>query len=245
MKKLLLSVFVLSCFTSLSYSQGNFELTDTEGNVVTNDTIYVTNNAVDETLEAIVILENTSTSALSVILKKTEISVINGTTNTFCWGPSCYGPSTFESNPVNIEPGVPNNTFHGDYVPILHNGQSVILYTFYEDRNPNDSASVMVFFQAGPVSVNNLIDKNMYFFSSPYPNPAQSYTTFDYNINKDTKGELVIFNIIGAITGRYKIEGVSGKKIINTSEYNSGVYFYSFVVNNEVVRTGKLNIAKK
>jgi len=76
-------------------------------------------------------VENISDNNINVKVKKTEISVVPGTENSFCWV-MCYDASVLVSTKyITIPAHSMNSTdFYGEYYPKGHLGTSIIRYTF-------------------------------------------------------------------------------------------------------------------
>ena len=245
MKIFILILFSILVFFNSYFAQSSFVLTTPEGENVTNDTLFITSaTAVEVTLEAHVYVENTNTTPLDVFVRKTETTVINGTMNTFCWGPNCYPPLTTESNPLTIPASSVEESFHGDYTPAGNEGQTIITYVFCNDKNTEDTSFVVVVFQAGTVDVQDLLSSSNFHFSKPYPNPALEYTNFEYAFEENKIAELRFYNVIGKEIEKILIYKNAGKILVNTSGFDPGIYFYLFSINSQVVNTGKLNIKK-
>ncbi|GAI11594.1 unnamed protein product, partial [marine sediment metagenome] len=168
--------------------------------------------------------------------RKKEISIISGTNNTFCWAGQCYSLGTFVSTDSTIiASGATNEDFKGYYYPDSCEGASIIDYTFFSLK---DSAKVTVKYNVTSTGVDNYITKENY-ISSPFPNPAGSFTYFSYNIKSNSKAYIAIHNVLGSQLKKIELTGKSGKIRINTNRLTSGLYFYSFVVNDKVIKTKK------
>ena len=75
-----------------------------------------------------------------------------------------------------------------------------------------------------------------------YPNPVKNGSvTLEYSLPKgESTGEILLFNSAGALVNTYKI-GYSFKKInINTSELNSGNYYYLIKSSKGIGETKKM-----
>ena len=242
MKNLLLSA-ILVCFTMFAFSQ-SLEIWH-DGELVPNGSILIVEG--DPSVTEIVIeasVKNVSSSALDVLAKKSEVEVIVGTVNTFCWG-LCFPPNIFESpNPLNIAAGATNDEFSGHYNPNLNAGITIMRYTFFDMNNPNDSVCFYAHFFASTVGVEELGADNLT-VSNAYPNPASSQTSFDYVLPQSaSSASIKIHNLLGAVVREAVLTDRSGKATINISDLNDGVYFYSVIVNNETIETKRLIVSR-
>ena len=76
------------------------------------------------------------------------------------------------------------------------------------------------------------------------PNPANQWTVFDYQIPEaDVFGEIRITDINGRIIESFRVSGKQGQKIWDTRNLQSGLYFYTFTV-NDIYKSGKIIILK-
>lgn len=77
--------------------------------------------------------------------------------------------------------------------------------------------------------------------SNPYPNPAINYTSFNYSFPKNTlHAQFVLRDILGSPVKEIDIGNREGKLLVNTSDIKSGIYFYSFYVDDKLILTKKL-----
>lgn len=68
-----------------------------------------------------------------------------------------------------------------------------------------------------------------------FPNPAKNNITIPYQLPAGcSKGELVIYNIMGIEMMRYQIDNTFNNLIINVSSLNSGTYIYKTFANNSI-----------
>lgn len=182
---------------------------------------------------------NNSANDLNVYLEKHELSIVPGSTNNFCWGPQCYGPSTFVSpspSLISANGGV-DVTFRGDYQPNGFPGASQIGYCFYDGNNTADSVCVIITFDATATGINNLPAANNY--ATVYPSPANNMATLSYNF-KDTKGEFKVYDVLGNLVRTIIPKNQSGTLVLQVSDLKQGVYFVSMVSNGKSLANTKL-----
>ena len=240
MKKLIL-IFVAALSISLAYSQ-SFELYY-EGQVLPqNGEITLTSHAdsgfmVLDTLD----VKNISSVTSEVKCIRTIIENIEGTINSFCWG-VCYPPFVDTSSlAVTILPQTTSYEFVGDHDPNGHVGVVKVKYTFYDSHNSSNQVSVFVKYDATNTGSTGEMPPQ-YSMSEAYPNPANIFVAIDYEFTDIKKGTIVIYNILGTAVEKIDVSAKTGTTKINTSKYNEGIYFYSLLINNEVIRTQKLII---
>jgi hypothetical protein len=99
-------------------------------------------------------------------------------------------------------------------------------------------------FNASPVGIEDL-GQNEVFVSNPYPNPATSQVSFDYNLPVGTSSATVsVHNLLGAKVKELELTGINGKTTVNVNDLNDGIYFYSVSVDNRIVETKRLVISR-
>lgn len=78
-----------------------------------------------------------------------------------------------------------------------------------------------------------------------YPNPASNQVSFDYTLSDQTINAYIrVHNLLGTVVKETRLDYFSGKLILDVCDLNEGFYFYSIVVNNEVIDTKRLVISR-
>lgn len=89
-----------------------------------------------------------------------------------------------------------------------------------------------------------IFETTPYELSSPYPNPAKSYTSIEYQLPIATQqAEIKVYNLIGKEVVKHKITDLSGKLRINTDNFKPGIYLIYLVVANKSVTSRKLIVS--
>ncbi len=258
MKKLLLFTFTLLLLSVLTarpltlqsiHSDSNYilstdtlELYDTLGNIINNSTIRITSSDpdVDPMVGHIWFKNTTNTEMPNVKVRRIINQEVEGSMNTFCFGTSCYGPSTDES-PVadTAKVGIINKSFYADYSPNQNGGITSITYEFFDSITfgVRVSAKATIEFHLSANSINE--DKLV--FKGPYPNPASLSVNFEYNLPATVRNaRLIIRNLLGVEMENIAIETRSGKKSIDVNNFASGIYFYSLILDGKVIQSKKM-----
>ncbi|MFH1159770.1 MAG: T9SS type A sorting domain-containing protein [bacterium] len=240
MKKLLLSVYFLAIIGFIGYAQ-SLSLSKEGSPVPNNSNVVFAGSYLDPEIVSDVDVTNNSGSAINVLVKKVEISILPGTTNTFCWG-LCFPPNIYVSpEPIQIAAGATNDIdFSGHYYPAGVAGLSIIRYVFFDQQNPSDSVCFNSHFDA-LVGIADL--EGRVFLSNASPNPANNQTSFGYSLPADVKATVVFRNVLGSPIQEVPVPGTSGILNVQTGELSEGVYFYSLVVNGKTYSTRKLIVS--
>jgi hypothetical protein len=218
------------------------ELYDNLGNKINNATIKVsgTDPNVDALVGYIWLKNTTNTEMPNVYVRRSMNQEVANTTNSFCFGVNCYPPWVNESAIADTaKVGIINKSFYADYYPDGNGGLTSITFEFFDNITFGVpvSAKATIEFHISATSVKE--DKLV--FKGPYPNPASQMTSFDYNLpSSANSARLIIRNSLGVEVENSMLDNQSGKKSINVSNYSSGIYFYTLVVDGKTIQSKKI-----
>jgi len=186
-------------------------------------------------------IKNISGSAKDIKVRRFQQTVVPGSSNYFCWD-VCYGPSTSISlNPLTIEPGDTNEAFYADYEGNGNVGLSTIQYCFYDQQNNSDSICFIAVFNASATGVETNLFANENKISNAYPNPASGSAKITYSVKSDAgNSKFVLHNMLGAVVKTIDLNEKLATLEIHLNGLQSGIYFYSLVVDNKTIATKKL-----
>ncbi len=243
MKKILLTTLVILGFFLWSGAQ-ILEFSHNGEPFASGSTITIAGDPDEFELVSHMTVKNISSSEVTVKCRKIEIENIENTSNYYCWG-ACYPPFIYLSVlDVTIPAGESTDEFSGHYQPSGYAGIQQMCYSFFDINNPNDSIYYYVDFFASGVGIGEPAE-NESFVSHPYPNPAKSQVTFDYNFPAGTSSAVInIHNLLGERVREINLSGAAGKVVVGVDDLNDGIYFYSVNINNEIVETKRLVISK-
>ena len=246
MKKTILLSFLFSLFIGGLFAQ-SIELIHNNEAIANDHEISLLVEPQDmKNLETFVRVKNISGESVSIMMKKHNLSIIDEIDEMlYCWGFSCYnGDNFFPSDVVQLESQQIDSSFHGDYYNNGKQGTSRARFTFFTERNPNDSISVIINYTVGYLG----IDKNAtagVSISNVYPNPATTASFIDYKLPKSVmSATLRVSNLLGVVVTEIPLERNEGKATINVSNLKEGIYFYSLIVNNSPTHTRKFVVKR-
>ncbi|MGE0636532.1 MAG: T9SS type A sorting domain-containing protein [Bacteroidia bacterium] len=190
-------------------------------------------------------IKNLTSSSVNMKVKRIEHSVVANTVNYFCWD-VCYGPSTDISvNALTVAAGDTITDFYADYEPSGNAGTSHIQYCFFNQADQNDSICVNAYFYASPTGVETLMYADANTLSSAYPNPADGSTKINYTLRNEARSaKIELHNILGAKVKTIDLKEKFAAVEIQLSGLESGVYFYSLIVDHKTIASKKLVVAK-
>ncbi|NVO03614.1 MAG: T9SS type A sorting domain-containing protein [Bacteroidetes bacterium] len=239
MKKILLASISL-ILSGFLYSQ-SLQMIYSGHPISNDDTIFSAVMDTNGFASEIIDIKNLSSNTINVKVEKFVCNAVPGSDNFFCWT-QCYPSTTYIApDSVNFVPEFIFTGFSSDYTPLGHSGVTLMRYKFFDIANLMDTISVFVQFNAvvNMSVAENSVNKAS--FSNSYPNPANSYTKFNYNLPSTTNSaKFVLRNLLGATVKEYQINDLQGTVNVGTNDLKSGVYFYSFIVDDKIISTKKL-----
>ena len=240
MKKIITILSFLSIMSATVFSQ-SLGLSYLGGSFNNGDTITLFSIPSDAEFSIQFYISNNSSNTISLKGKKTELSIIPGSTNWFCDWMSCYPPSVFTTpTALTLNAGDTNKVFTADYNSHDNAGASFVMYTFWNTQNINDTIAVVVKYMTGSNVGVNASSKNT--VSNTYPNPATDYFNIDYTFEGSRNAEIQIMNVLGSIVKTEKLSTSANHARIDVSNLKPGSYFYSVIVDKQRVSSKKLII---
>ncbi len=218
----------------------NLVISDSMGNNLNGQTIYVTGSTQDSLLKRHFGVKNTFSDTLEVKMTRTEIGKGAGTQNYFCWS-ICYGavnsgvkPTWTDFGSIFMKPDSVYENLSVYFVPNGKTGLAGFHYVLFDVANPGDSAFVDIYFDITTGIGEEEIQKNNF---EIFPNPSFGKIIFN-NVGDDIN-KIEIRNIPGEII--FQSPGIiSGKEY--TFEFPEGVYFVSFLNNEKLILTKRMVI---
>lgn len=104
-----------------------------------------------------------------------------------------------------------------------------------EDLQTNEQQSILQTVDAFNVSTNDLA--NVVVVSQNAPNPFHNYTIVNYDL-KGHNGRLLLTDVAGRQIKNYQLDATGQIQI--GENLQSGIYFYSFVVDGAIIKTKRL-----
>ncbi len=238
MKKTILIFSIILIGITSGYSQSLSLYAD--GSIL-GDTVTVYGDPTSPNIEFTANLKNNTTNGAIIKVRRHEISLVETTLNYFKWVQT-YSPTidlSLESFLVASDETTPDETFICYYQPNGIVGKSLIEYTFFNINIENEEVKLVVKFDTSTDDIDENILNNT-FVSDIYPNPANTLVNIDYDFPIDVNSaNIKIVNVLGSVI-KDKVMDVRDSKIqIDISGMESGVYFYSIFVNEEILKSNK------
>jgi hypothetical protein len=77
-----------------------------------------------------------------------------------------------------------------------------------------------------------------------YPNPASNSVTIEYSFANTQNGQIEVYNLTGRKIATQILKGNENIIVLQTSTWESGIYTYKIMVDNNIVLIDKLTILK-
>jgi len=230
-------ILMLLFLVQLSKSQ-TIELLNSENQVITNSTISIPSSFY-------IGVSNLTDNDMDVVCEITEFILPEGDMGiSMCWGicavlddPEVISYPYIIGTSVAIPANTTNNTdAHFEYLSEVPAGYAKVVLKFYKFHD--EANFVTLTFESGTGISELNLNNNI----SVFPNPAKNNATFSYNIDNYINTYIDIHNILGKQIDRVHLKNNEGEINFNLSKYNSGIYFYSLVIDNKIIVTKKLII---
>lgn len=256
MKKTILLLFFLGglfLFTQAQNTKVQNDITLTYNGVALGDTVdLIGTPGVLGELVFHAIIHNNTDNGMNVLVARNNIDVVDGTENSFCWPTSCWSPMVDTSLDYGFIPAggqSGDDEFSGHYSYNDANGNhlygtSFVKYSFFDKDHFDVIDTVIVKYMLGYVGVaENAFSSTK--VSDVYPNPAASFTSIDYHMNKAVQtGEFRIINLVGKVVKKVPLKAREGTMKINLSNLSEGLYFYTVSFDGTIYKTKKLIVKR-
>lgn len=219
----------------------NIQLFNGQGPVTNGTVLTFADTFSAPEIIAYVWVHNSDNRSHDIRCKKIANDTVVGSLNYFCWG-QCYPASVYVSDPVAIAGGDTNKyDFSGDYYPNGHAGTSIITYVFFDDANSNDSAWFVAHFNA--FDPNNIDAKNSKPLASSISLRSNVVNESIFikinNLAISSNALLRIIDVTGSTIKEIPVFNGNSELIVDASYLIQGMYFITFVQNNQKFQTLK------
>lgn len=243
MKKSIL-LFTSILFISMSISAQDLYLS-WEGKTL-GETITVWGQPSASEIKFHAIVHNNTGNGIAVKVRRTHIEMVDNTHSQIYWG-ALFSPAIDESPDYKlILAGEQSGTddFYGRYIPNSKIGSSIVEYMFFNKDNEDQHVKIAVKYWASPEGIAEEAMKGGS-ISDIYPNPASQTVNLDYQFtNEVNSAQLKIVNLLGAVVQELVIDPYGNQMTIDIANLDSGIYFYTLFINDDVYRTKKFIVQK-
>ena len=246
------SIFTLVFMAVIGWVSAQSLQFEMDGRVFANNEVYICEDAPTSwgEIELKMQLRNLTDRQIDVVVEKEYVKIVDGTSNTFCWG-SCLGPEAFTTRPKTMEPNAVSVdgdlSFHYQVDPNYSDdetsyivGTSVIKYYAYLADNADDKVCIEIWFGYGASG----IDENKISFGHAYPNPASSMVHFNYQLPTTGNVSVSVYNLLGQEVLSQQLDALEGQAALSVADLTDGIYFCNLKVDGRAVKTEKFVVKK-
>lgn len=194
-----------------------------------------------------VIIQNETDSPQSYFLKNLRGNIGSSQHVKVCIGNDCFDPRKELSKiKVELAAGEVMTDLYLEFdLGIVETRGSFDLF-FVNEKNIREAFIVEARYDvSSPTLVDDGFTSDEMTLSDVYPNPSQSVAQFDYEIlDLNTSARIAINSFIGNPVANYTLDPERNTLVINVSDFNPGVYFYTLFLDNKNIVTKKLVVKK-
>lgn len=192
-----------------------------------------------------IILQNESNQQKTYILKNIRGNIGSSQKMRICFGDQCFDPKKeLAKISIKLSPGEIYTDFYLEFeLGIAETRGSFDLF-FVNAENIRENFIVEARYEVENVVKADFSHKDVK-LSEIYPNPSNRIAQLDYElVNPKAKAKITINSFIGNPIAEYELDPDRSSLVINVSEFQPGVYFYTLIVDNKNVVTKKLQVKK-
>ncbi|MEX1001081.1 MAG: T9SS type A sorting domain-containing protein [Crocinitomicaceae bacterium] len=180
-------------------------------------------------------VENVSGATIDFKFRRVIISSGASFTDQFCDNNLCYPVSGTDWTTPSAVPISAGDSSLMKPILSFTDGGPVLLRYYVLDGSDNklDSIDFNITSTVGFEEMQNIS-------VSAYPNPANQDFNIDFKGVNGANYQVVIYNLLGEEVNKRSLS--NGLNTLNIDNLNNGVYFYSILLNSEVIETKKLII---
>ncbi|GGZ28424.1 hypothetical protein GCM10007049_21750 [Echinicola pacifica] len=193
-----------------------------------------------------VILQNTSDSAKEYVLKFMRGNIGSSQTLKVCIGEQCFDPrKDLAKVKITLKPQEVFTEFYIEMNMGITTTKGTFDLHFTNSEDLRDVFIVEGVYECISETKEEETNHRDISFGSVYPNPSNRVAQIDYSIkNPNANIKLLINSFIGNPIQEITLSPRQKTVLINVSDFNPGVYFYTLIVNGENIITKKLVVKK-
>lgn len=185
-------------------------------------------------------IRNLTDNDQNVIVVQDVIEEVAGAMVYMCWDQCAAPDNHIEDGPVAIPAQSLSDNELSCHAMFSKTSNVVKAnYSAYDRANPDEKINIIVLFGPGAGTEEHTIR-----LGQAYPNPASSQVHFDFSRNGNSNVNVMVYNLLGQEVKSQIASGNQGRISIAVDDLQPGIYFCSFRVDNEVVRTEKFIVKR-
>jgi hypothetical protein len=192
-----------------------------------------------------IILQNESNQAKTYFLKNLRGSIGSSQKVKVCLNDQCFDPKKELSKiSIRLAPGEIFTDLYLEFEMGISETRGSFDLFFVNVENIRENFVVEARYEVASGSKTNFTHKDIN-LSEIYPNPSNRIAQLDYDlVNPKAKAKISINSFIGNPVAEYELDPERNSLVINVTDFQPGVYFYTLFVDNKNVVTKKLQVKK-
>lgn len=192
-----------------------------------------------------VILQNESNLAKTYFLKNLRGSIGSSQKVRVCLNDQCFDPKKELSKiSIKLAPGEIFTDLYLEFEMGISETRGSFDLFFVNVENIRENFVVEARYEVASGSKTDFTHKDIH-LSEIYPNPSNRIAQLDYDlVNPKAKAKISINSFIGNPVAEYELDPERNSLVINVTDFQPGVYFYTLFVDNKNVVTKKLQVKK-
>ena len=199
-----------------------------------NDTVFIASDGHSDEINTFFGYQNTTANPIEFQVRKEVLLLDEEADISFCIG-ECYTGALSAAMPLAANETV--NATDELALHVIYAGSAepaLVKFTLFRTDNENDKISFYIAFGSG----SSIRPSDMVKILNAYPNPASRVVNIDYAA-PSSDAHLVIKNLTGREVYRTPVSQ-TGKKQVDISGFNAGVYLYGVEAGGKMICTKKL-----
>ncbi|WP_026966218.1 T9SS type A sorting domain-containing protein [Algoriphagus terrigena] len=192
-----------------------------------------------------VILQNESNQTKTYFLKNVRGSVGSSQKVKVCLNDQCFDPKKdLAKISVKLAPGEIFTDLYLEFEMGIAETRGSFDLFFVNAENIRENFVVEARYEVANGSSTDFLHKDIT-LSEIFPNPSNRIAQLDYElVNPKAKAKIAINSFIGNPIAEYDLDPERKSLVINVTDFQPGVYFYTLFVDNKNVVTKKLQVKK-
>jgi hypothetical protein len=192
-----------------------------------------------------IIVQNESNQTRTYFLKNLRGSVGSSQKVKVCLNDQCFDPKKELSKIlIKLAPGEIFTDLYLEFEMGIAETRGSFDLFFVNIENIRENFIVEARYEVASGNTPDFTHKDIK-LSGIYPNPSNRIAQLDYElVNPKAKAKISINSFIGNPIAEYELDPERNSLVINVTDFQPGVYFYTLFVDNKNVVTKKLQVKK-
>jgi hypothetical protein len=192
-----------------------------------------------------VIIQNESNQIKTYFLKNVRGSVGSSQRVKVCLSDQCFDPKKdLTKISLKLQPGEIFTDLYLEFEMGITETRGSFDLFFVNAENIRENFVVEARYEVANGSGTDFTHKDIK-LSEIFPNPSNRIAQLDYEVvNPKAKAKITINSFIGNPIAEFELDPERNSLVINVTDFQPGVYFYTLFVDNKNVVTKKLQVKK-